>query len=143
LLSTASKGIINEAFSLVILQEMFALSNNYTSGSGNGASDGSRELVSRREGHVSINTGQVPIVGPARSHPGSFDFEGMIEALRELFALDRQVASQPDSARCGVCYLHFTISELRYRDEEGFYVCRGCERLLGKQRMPMVRRQQK
>ncbi len=119
------------------------MSNNYTPGSGSEASDNGRELVSRREGRVSINTGQVPIVGPVRSHPGSFDFEGMIVALRELFALDRQVASQSECARCGVCYLHFMLSELRYRDEEGFYVCHGCERVLGKQRMPMVRRQQK
>ena len=141
---TVSKGIINEVFSLVSIQEMFALSNNYTAGSGNGAADNGRELVSRREGRVSINTGQLPAVSPVRSgYPGSFDFEGMIVALRELFAFDRQMASQPDAARCGICYLHFTVSDLRYRDEEGFYVCHGCERVLGRQQVPMLRRQQK
>jgi hypothetical protein len=143
LLSTPSKGIISEVISQVRFQEIFALSNNYTPSSGNGASDNGRELISRREASVSINTGQMPIVGPVRNYPGTFDFEGMILALRELFEVDRQIASQPDSARCGICYLYFTTSELRYRDEEGFYVCHGCERMLGKQQMPMIRRQQK
>src|SRR5215467_12286569 len=143
LLYTTPKGIISKVFSQVSFQETFALSNNYTPGSGSGASDNNRELISRREARLSINTGQLPIVGPVRNYPGSFDFEAMILTLRELFALDRQVASQPDSARCGICYLHFTTGELRYRDEEGFYVCHGCERALGKQQMPMVRRQQK
>ena len=81
----------------------FALSNNYTSGSGDGASDNNRELISHREGRVSINTGQLSAAGPVRSYPGSFDFESILLALRELFALDRQVASQPDSSRCGIC----------------------------------------
>jgi hypothetical protein len=143
LLSTPAKGIINEVIFLVRFQEIFALSNNYTSGSGNGASDNGRELISRREARISINTGQMPIVGPLRNNPGTFDFEGMILALRELFESDRQIASQPDSARCGICYLHYTTNELHYREEEGFYVCRSCERTLGKQQMPMLRRQQK
>jgi hypothetical protein len=30
-----------------------------------------------------------------------------------------------------------------YREEEGFYICKGCERTLGKQKIPMLRRQQK
>jgi|GEM_PF-528190 len=143
LLYGVPKGIIYEVFPQVSIQETFTLSNNYTSGSGDGASDNNRELISRREGRVSINTGQLPVVGPVRSYPGSFDYESMLLALRELFALDRQVASQPDSSRCGICYLHFTINELRYQDEEGFYVCRRCENALGNQMMPMLRRQQK
>ena len=112
------------------------MSNNYTP-------DNNRELVSRREGRVSGNTGQLPAVGAPRNYPGSFDFESMLLSLRELFALDRQIASQPDSTRCGICYLYFMISELHYREEEGFYVCRGCERALGRQQVPMLRRQQK
>jgi hypothetical protein len=77
-----------------------------------------------------------------RSYIGGFDFDEMIASLRDLFAQDRQVASQQESKRCGICYLHFSPDELHYR-EEGFYVCTGCERALGKQTLPMVRQQQK
>jgi len=119
------------------------LSNNYTPGSGNGMPGDNRELINRREVRISENTGALPTVGPLRNYPGSFDFESMIQSLRELFALDRQTASQLDSSRCGICYLHFMLSELHYREEEGFYVCRGCERTIGKQAIPMLRRQQK
>jgi len=119
------------------------LSNNYTPGSGSGTPGENRELINRREVQVSSNTGELPIVGSLRSYPGSFDFEGMILSLRELFAQDRQIASQPDSSRCGICYIHFMLSELHYREEEGFYVCHGCERTIGKQTVPMLRRQQK
>jgi hypothetical protein len=114
------------------------LSNNYTPDSGD-----NRELISRHEARMSNNTGALPIVSPVHSYPGSFDFENLILSLHELFALDRQIAGQPDAGRCGVCYLHFTLSELHYREEEGFYVCRGCERMLGKQELHMLRRQQK
>ncbi len=143
LLYTLSKDIISEVYSPTGIQEAFALSNNYTSGSGTGTSDNNRELISRREVRVSSNAGQMPTVGPVRSYPGPFDFESVILSLRELFALDRQIASQPDSTRCGICYLYFPVNELHYREEEGFYVCRGCERALGKQVMSMLRRQQK
>ena len=119
------------------------MGNNYTPGSGNGSSGTNRELISRREARVSSSTGQLPAVSATRSLSGSFDFESLLVSLRELFALDRQIASQSDSTRCGVCYLHFMTSELCYREEEGFYVCRGCERMLGKQTMHMLRRQQK
>lgn len=119
------------------------MSNNYTPGSGNGMPSDNRELINRREVRISDNTGALPTVGPLRNYPGSFDFESMIQSLRELFALDRQTASQPDSSRCGICYLHFMLGELHYREEEGFYVCRGCERTIGKQSIPMLRRQQK
>ncbi len=78
----------------------------------------------------------------ARSYPGSCDFEEMLTSLRDLFTHDRQIASQSDSKRCGICYLHFSPSELHYR-EEGFYSCSNCERTLGKQALSMLRRQQK
>jgi len=103
-----------------------------------------RDLATRREARMSNSTGPLPAASTAaRSYPGSFDFENMLVSLRELFALDRQKASQSDSSRCGICYLHFLFSELHYRDEEGFYVCYNCERALGKQTVPMLRRQQK
>jgi hypothetical protein len=91
----------------------------------------------------SMNTGALAPMTTGRSYTGSFDFEEMITSLRELFTHDRQVASQPDNKRCGICYLYFTAGELHYREEEGFYVCLNCERALGKQNLPMVRRQQK
>ena len=119
------------------------MSNNYTPGSGSGTPGENRELINRRDVQISSNTGSLPTVGSLRSHSGSFDFESMILSLRELFELDRQVASQPDSSRCGICYLHFMLSELHYREQEGFYVCSGCERTIGKQAIPMLRRQQK
>ena len=74
---------------------------------------------------------------------GTFDFEEMITSLRELFASDRQVASQTDSKRCGICYLHFTINDLTYREVEGFYICANCVQTLGKQNLSMLRHQQK
>lgn len=120
-------------------QETFSLSNNYTSGSGGGE----RELVGRREGRLNGNADALPMVSTGRGYAGSFDFEGMLLSLRELFALDRQVASQADAARCGICYLYFAVGGLHYREEEGFYVCGACERALGKQVVPMLRRQQK
>ena len=85
----------------------------------------------------------LPVVSPSRSYSGSFEVESLISSLKELFARDRQVASQQDSTRCGICYLYFTVSELTYREEEGFYVCQGCERALSKNVVPMLRRQQK
>jgi len=66
----------------------------------------------------------------------------LIESLHDLFEHDRQVASQSDATRCGLCYLHFSLLELHYR-EEGFYVCENCEKSLGKRGQSMLRRQQK
>jgi Pyruvate/2-oxoacid:ferredoxin oxidoreductase delta subunit len=80
--------------------------------------------------------------GVERSYGSSFDFEQMIQSLRELFEQDRQTASQSDSTRCGICYLYYPVSELQYRDE-GFYLCKGCEQALGKHTLPMLRHQQK
>ena len=66
----------------------------------------------------------------------------LIDTLHELFSQDRAMASRGDSARCGICYLHFPLTALEHREDEGFYVCEGCRRLLGHQRLMMVRRQQ-
>ena len=122
------------------------MSNNYTPGSGDGALNNGHSFVNRREVRASNVTGALPIIktsGIERSAITGVDFEQMIESLRELFEHDRQVASQPDSTRCGICYLHSQVSELYYRDEEGFYVCQNCEQALGKQTLPMLRQQQK
>jgi hypothetical protein len=66
----------------------------------------------------------------------------MIQSLHTLFEHDRQVASQPDATRCGICYMHYAVETLHYR-EEGFYVCQDCAQALNKQKLPMVRKQQK
>lgn len=109
---------------------------------GAGSSNGS-SFVNRREARASNDTGVLPIITTGRNYAGSLDLEKLIASLKELFAQDRQVASQPDSTRCGICYMYFTVSELYYREEEGFYVCKGCEHALGKTTVPMLRRQQK
>ena len=150
--SSTQYAIIREALSLANNgTEAFALSNFYTSGSGNGSSNSS-SFVSRRDIRASNVTGALPVVNAGstgstgseeRSYSGSFDFEAMLISLHEIFEHDRQVASQQEARRCGICYLHFLAGELHYRDEEGFYVCTGCERAAGKYRMPMLRRQQK
>ena len=70
------------------------------------------------------------------------DVGPLIDSLHELFERDRSVASQGGVARCGICYLHFRLSDLHYREEEGFYVCANCARALGHNRIMMVRRQQ-
>jgi hypothetical protein len=96
--------------------------------------------------HDSDVTGALPILTPKtseeRGYAGSHDFESLIRSLRAQFALDRQVASQPDATRCGICYLHYLVSELTYR-EEGYYICSRCEQALGNQRITMLRKQQK
>ncbi len=71
------------------------------------------------------------------------DLGRLIDSLHNLFEQDRAVASQTGAARCGVCYLHFPLADLDYRDQEGFYVCPGCKRSLGAAHIPMVRRQQR
>ncbi len=119
------------------------MSNQYIPDPDSKPSGNGNSYNSRREMRVSNSTGALPAVSVGRSYSGSFDFEGLISSLRELFAKDRQIASQQDGTRCGICYLYFTATELHYREEEGFYVCPSCERALGKQTLPMVRRQQK
>ena len=121
--------------------------NNFdTPKAGNGSNGGqehTNSFANRREMRVNNNTGSLPAVGAGRNYSGVFDFEAMIVSLHDLFEHDRQVASQPDAARCGICYLYFSVSDLRYRDQEGFYVCAACERPLGKHTMPMLRKQKK
>ncbi|QBD80032.1 hypothetical protein EPA93_30235 [Ktedonosporobacter rubrisoli] len=121
------------------------MSNHYTPGSGGGASSNGNTFVNRRDVRANNMTGALPLLGSTsteRGYAGSYQFEQMIESLRELFEQDRQMASQPDSTRCGICYLHFPVSDLRYRDE-GFYICRSCEKALGNQILPMLHVQQK
>ena len=126
------------------------MSNNYIQGpgaTGNNHQAGHRRDLRTPASSGFNGTGALPApitnAGTGRSYTGAFDFEEMINSLRDLFAQDRQVASQQDSKRCGICYLHFNPNELLYREEEGFYVCSGCERSLGKYTLPMVRQQQK
>jgi hypothetical protein len=77
-----------------------------------------------------------------RATAGAFDFEQMVQSLHELFEHDRQLASQPNSTRCGICYLHFLLSEMQYRDE-GFYICSHCSQTLSQQDVSMLHKQQK
>jgi hypothetical protein len=83
---------------------------------------------------------------------GTASFEGrdvrgdigeLIDSLHEAFERDRGIASQGDSTRCGICYLHYFLGELQYREEEGYYVCASCARALSHTRILMVRRQQR
>lgn len=128
------------------------MSNFHTTGNGSGNGNGANgssnnsSFVSRRDIRASNPTGALPVVSTGRSFSSStsgFDFEAMLVALHELFEQDRQIASQPDARRCGICYLYFPVSELHYREDEGLYVCQNCEGALGKQHIPMLRRQQK
>jgi hypothetical protein len=127
---------------------MLALSNDYTHGSGNGASGGGQGYLNRREVRANNVTGALPpleITADERWHSGhssGFDFEEMLHSLHDLFEHDRQIASQTDATRCGICYLHYSVDELRYR-EEGFYTCKECERSLGNHHVSMLHRQQK
>ncbi|GAC1392534.1 MAG: hypothetical protein NVS4B11_21790 [Ktedonobacteraceae bacterium] len=126
------------------------MSNEYTTSgpkSSETPSNNGSSFVSRREMRASNVTGALPALGPApagieRTHTSSYEFEHMIQSLRELFERDRQIASQPDATRCGICYLYYAVNELHYR-EDGFYVCIGCEYALGRQNINMLRKQQK
>jgi len=73
--------------------------------------------------------------------PG-FELPQLIDALRQQFEQDRALASQSSSARCGICYLYYRQTDLFYREEEGFYVCKNCQRTLGNTKLKMLRRQQ-
>jgi len=83
------------------------------------------------------STPREPFRPESRGEVGS-----LIDSLHELFSQDRAVASQGDSARCGICYLHFPLIALEYREAEGFYVCATCKRALGHNPLMMIRRQQ-
>ncbi|HEX5547798.1 MAG TPA: hypothetical protein VFX24_10325 [Ktedonobacterales bacterium] len=106
-----------------------------------GESDGTGALpanwrVERLNGGTD-STPREPFRPESRGEVGS-----LIDSLHELFAQDRAVASQGDSARCGICYLHFPLAALEYREAEGFYVCAACKRALGHNPLMMIRRQQ-
>jgi len=83
------------------------------------------------------STPREPFRPESRGEVGS-----LIDSLHELFSQDRAAASQGDSARCGICYLHFPLTALEYREAEGFYVCATCKRALGHNPLMMIRRQQ-
>jgi hypothetical protein len=125
------------------------LSNNYIPGIGTGEGNNSLGPRRDREGRslsangYANNTGALQPLNAGRAHTRSFDFEEMIISLRELFVSDRQTASQAENRRCGLCYLYYVPSELSYREEEGFYICMHCNHGMGKQDLPMLRRQQK
>jgi len=111
------------------------------------------------EGDETPTTGVLPAVRPPRHErtsrdreryvhvPGTVDVRGdvgpLIDDLHAIFERDRAVASQGNTARCGVCYYHFSLTELSYRDAGGFYICPDCERALGPTRIVMLRRQQR
>lgn len=79
--------------------------------------------------------------------PGTLDIRGevgsLIDSLRTLFHDDRTVASQNGATRCGICYFHYPLSTLVYREDGGFYLCQRCEKALGGTPLHMVRRQQR
>lgn len=125
------------------------MSSEYTPVSKNDETPGNNgsSFVSRREMRASNVTGALPALGamPAKieyTQSSSYAFDHLIQSLHELFEHDRQVASQQDATRCGICYLHFPVGELHYR-EEGFYVCVACAPNLGRQPITMLRKQQK
>ena len=130
--------------------EISALSNEYNPSnakSNETPSNNGNSFVSRREMRASNVTGALPVISPStaaieHSHSSTYEFDQFIQSLHELFEHDRQLASQSDTTRCGLCYLYFSVSDLRYR-EEGFYVCPACEHALGKQHVTMLRKQQK
>jgi hypothetical protein len=122
------------------------LSNHNIYDSNDGTIQNGSSALSRREAREKSITGELPMPGTLEIErnvtPGMYDYEQMILSLQELFEHDRQVASHQDATRCGICYLHFRVHELHYR-EEGFYICSKCDSSLGNQRLPMVRKQQK
>ena len=120
------------------------MSNNYTAEPQDGAGHNGNASLSRREMRASNATGALPGLGAPgeRIQTGSQDFEQMLQSLHDLFEHDRQIASQPDATRCGICYLHYSVSELEYQ-EEGFYTCAHCAHTLRQQHLVVVRKQQK
>ncbi len=125
-----------------------ALSSEYN-GAKNSETPGNNGsgYANRREMRASNVTGALPVLSPntpgmEHGHNGSSEFDQLIQSLHELFERDRQMASQQDTTRCGICYLYFAVNDLSYR-EEGFYVCPACEHALGRQQITMLRKQQK
>ena len=127
------------------MREISALSHYRAQDHSDGVSSNNGSFANRRENRANNATGAFPVVGSfsiERVQPGGFDFDQMITSLHDLFEQDRQVASQPEATRCGLCYLHFPIAELNYRDE-GFYICPSCAHSLGPHRVSMLRKQQR
>lgn len=120
------------------------MSNPFSSHHGSSSGHNSHNFRRERTGHLTGQLSSSSSLIPEKGYLGgqSFDFEQMIQSLRTLFEHDRQMASQTDATRCGICYLHYSLDELHYR-EEGFYACQTCEQALGKHPVPMVRKQQK
>ncbi|HTI13097.1 MAG TPA: hypothetical protein VL461_00805 [Dictyobacter sp.] len=126
------------------------MNNHYLQDSDGEVSNNRSSTTGRHEvkGNYKLNsmTGDLPPLtnyDAGKSHTGGFDFEQMVQSMHDLFEHDRQTASQTDATRCGICYLHYHLQDLHYRDEEGFYICSNCDQTLGTNRLPMVRRQQK
>lgn len=71
------------------------------------------------------------------------DVGPLIDDLKSLFQRDRATASATGGSRCGICYLHFALDAMEYREDEGYYVCAACAQALGAARVPMVRRQKR
>ena len=111
--------------------------NDYDSGETDGTGTIPATWRTERLNGGTDSTPREPFRPESRGEVGS-----LIDSLHELFAQDRTVASQGDSARCGICYLHFPLAALEYREAEGFYVCAACKRALGHNPLMMIRRQQ-
>ncbi len=69
------------------------------------------------------------------------DLGVLIDDLRQLFEREIASAKQAGSARCGICYLHFMIAELDYREADGFYICEKCSQALRGKPLRMIHRQ--
>lgn len=122
------------------------MSNGRTPDQDGGWSSNGNGFANRRDMRANNPTGAIPAIGngtygTGRGYSGAFDFEALLTSLHELFEHDRQIASQQDATRCGICYLYFPVSELHYR-AEGFYICSSCASALGDQHLPMLRSQQ-
>lgn len=65
----------------------------------------------------------------------------LIDELHVLFERHLATAKQAAVARCGICYLHYSTSELEYREADGFYICATCNAALRGKSLRMIRRQ--
>jgi hypothetical protein len=65
----------------------------------------------------------------------------LIDDLHSLFEREIASAKQPASARCGICYLHFPIATMEYRESDGFYICQACDQAMRGKPLRMIRRQ--
>ncbi len=65
----------------------------------------------------------------------------LIDELHARFEQEIASAKQAGSLRCGICYLHFAIAEMDYREADGFYICQMCGQALRGRPLRMIRRQ--